>query len=74
VAERVRIEIGFYAGQALSLLVEQRAAEEVERALSSGKDGAIHLDADDGAYTISLSKVVYVKRFAREARLGFGDS
>ena len=72
-SERVRIEIGFYAGQALSLLVEQRTAEEVEKALVSGKDGAIHLDADDGAYTIALGKVVYVKRFAREARLGFGN-
>ena len=72
-AERVRIEIGFYAGQALSLLVEQRAAEEVEKALSSGNDGAIHIEADDGAYTISLAKVVYVKRFAREGRLGFGN-
>jgi hypothetical protein len=72
-SDRVRIEIGFYAGQALSLLVEQRTAEEVENALSSGKDGAIHVEAEDGAYTIALGKVVYVKRFAREGRLGFGN-
>ena len=72
-SDRVRIEIGFYAGQALSLLVEQRTAEEVESALSSGRDGAIHVDAEDGAYTIALAKVVYIKRFAREGRLGFGN-
>jgi hypothetical protein len=71
VAERVRIEIGFYAGQALSLHVEEKAAEAVERALQGGQDGAIRIDAEDGAYTIALSKVVYIKRFAREGRLGF---
>jgi hypothetical protein len=71
--ERVRVEIGFYAGQALSLLVEQETADKVENALSSGKDGAIHIDAEDGAYTIALGKVVYVKRFAREGRLGFSN-
>ena len=29
-------------------------------------------DADDGRYTIALRRVVYVKRFARESRVGFG--
>ena len=71
--ERVRIEIGFHAGQALSLMVEQTAAEEIERALAGGQDGAIRVEAEDGAYTIALSKVVYVRRFAREGRLGFGN-
>jgi hypothetical protein len=72
-SERVRIEIGFYAGQALSLLVEQATAEEVEGALHAGQDGAIRVQAEDGTYTIALSKVVYLKRFAREGRLGFGN-
>jgi len=71
--ERVRIEIGSHAGQALGLMVEQTAAEEIERGLAGGQDGAIRLEAEDGAYTIALSKVVYVKRFAREGRLGFGN-
>jgi len=71
VADRVRIEIGFYAGQTLSLHVEEKTAEAVERALQSCQEGAIRIDAEDGAYTVALSKVVYVKRFAREGRLGF---
>ena len=29
-------------------------------------------DADDGRCTIALRRVVYVKRFAREGRVGFG--
>jgi hypothetical protein len=28
--------------------------------------------ADDGRYSILLRRVVYVKRFARESRVGFG--
>ena len=72
-SERVRIEIGFYAGQALSLLVEQKSAEEIEAALAGGRDGALRLEAGDGVYTIALSKVVYLKRFAREGPLGFGN-
>jgi hypothetical protein len=33
----------------------------------------LSLDADDGRYTIPLGRVVYVKRFTREARLGFSS-
>ena len=35
---------------------------------------ALALDAEDGRYTIALQRVVYVKRFARESRVGFGSS
>jgi hypothetical protein len=31
------------------------------------------LDAEDGRYTVPLARVVYLKRFAREGRLGFGN-
>jgi hypothetical protein len=30
------------------------------------------LDASDGRYTVVLARVVYMKRYAREARVGFG--
>ena len=29
-------------------------------------------EAEDARYTIALRRVVYVKRFARESRVGFG--
>ena len=45
----------------------------LERALADDKDGALALDADDGRYTVPLRRVVYVKRFTREARLGFSS-
>jgi hypothetical protein len=72
VAERVRIEVGFDGGQVMSAFIEDSAADELERALADGQsDGAIKLEAEDGRYTLTLSRVVYVKRFSREGRVGF---
>jgi hypothetical protein len=72
VADRVRIEIGFDGGQVMSALVEGDAVDRLERALGSGEDGSLALEVEDGRYTVSLGRIVYVKRFAREGRVGFG--
>jgi hypothetical protein len=72
--ERVRIEIGFDGGGALAALTHPHLVDELERALASGADGAFAIDADEGRYTVVLRKVIYVKRFARESRVGFGAS
>jgi hypothetical protein len=70
--ERVRIELGFEGGQVMSAHVEAAAADELERALNSGtQDGAVQIDAEDGRYTLPLARIVYVKRFSREGRVGF---
>jgi hypothetical protein len=69
--ERVRIEIAFDGGQVLAALVEPSAAHELEHTLDRGSDGAFTLEAEDGLYTVALAKVVYVKRFIRESRVGF---
>jgi hypothetical protein len=69
---RVRIEVGFEGGQVMSAFVETSTSDELEKALSSGQvDGAIHLEAEDGRYTLALARIVYVKRFSREGRVGF---
>lgn len=70
--DRVRVEIGFDGGQGLAALVSVQEAEELEQALGSGSDGVFTLEAEDGHYVISLRRVVFVKRFARESRVGFG--
>jgi hypothetical protein len=70
--ERARIEVAFDGGQVMSILVGPEGAEELERALATSDDHAFSLEADDGRYTIALRRVVYVKRFARESRVGFG--
>ena len=69
--ERTRVEIAFEGGQTLSVLVDQSAVEALEGALGAGDEAAFALDADDGHYTVALRRVVYVKRFARETRVGF---
>lgn len=72
-ADRVRIEVGFDGGQVMAALVSPETADRLEGALG-GKDGSLPLEVEDGRYTVVLSRIVYVKRFAREARVGFGAS
>ena len=70
--ERVRIEIGFDGGQVLGALVDAETVDRLESALSSRDDGSLALDVEEGRYTVALSRIVYVKRFLREGRVGFG--
>jgi hypothetical protein len=71
-ADRVRIEIAFDGQQVLSVLVTPQTADDLDRALAGDHDSAFAFEADDGRYTLTLGRVVYVKRFARESRVGFG--
>ena len=69
-AEQVRIEIGFDGGQSLSMLVSPESANDLERGI--GGAGSVTLDAEDAQYVVNLRRVVYLRRFRREARVGFG--
>ena len=69
-AEQVRIEIGFDGGQSLSMLVSSESANDLERGI--GGEGSVTLDAEDAQYVVNLRRVVYLRRFRREARVGFG--
>lgn len=68
----VRIEIGFDGGQIMGALVTRESAGQLERAFEAGSETVLELAAEDGAYHVALARVVYVKRFAREGRVGFG--
>lgn len=76
--ERVRVEIAFDGGQIMGAIVTATSADALEQALGAADlragsgDAALSLEAEDGRYTIALQRVVYVKRFARESRVGFG--
>jgi hypothetical protein len=70
--DRIRIEIAFDGTQVLSVLVPAQTADDLDRALSGDHNGAWSFEADDGRYTVALARIVYVKRFARESRVGFG--
>ena len=69
-ADRVRVEIGFDGGQVMAAIVDAGAADRLEQSI--GAEGSLALDVEDGRYTVSLHRIVYVKRFSREGRVGFG--
>ncbi len=77
-ADRVRIEVAFDGGQIMGAFVTPANADALEEALGAADvragagEAALSLDAEDGRYTIALQRVVYVKRFARDSRVGFG--
>jgi len=50
--------------------VSRGSADDLERVI--GEDGSVSLDAEDARYVIALRRVVYLRRFLREARVGFG--
>jgi hypothetical protein len=69
--EFVRVEIGFEGGQILSWLVTIESADALDRKLSGGGSGTLTLDSQEGTITLVLERVLYVKRHAREGRVGF---
>jgi hypothetical protein len=69
--DRIRLEIGFDGGQVMSGSVQTSVADDLERSLGGASDGSAQIEAEDGRYTISLARVVYVKRYSREGRVGF---
>jgi hypothetical protein len=73
-AERIRIEISFRSGQSLTVNVAPATADELEAALAKGSPEAVSFDAEDGRYTAVVRMVAFVKRHARESRVGFGAS
>ena len=62
----------------MGAVVEPSGADALEQALAAADvradagDAAFRLEAEDGRYTIALRRVVYVKRYARDTRVGFG--
>jgi hypothetical protein len=69
----VRVEIGFEGGQILSWLVTSDSADGLDRKLGTGSSGTQTLESQEGTITLVLDRVVYVKRYARESRVGFAD-
>ena len=70
--ESVRIEVAFEGGQIIGANVTPESADALERAVGAGSGGTLSLDADDGRITVVVPQVVYVHRFARDERPGFG--
>lgn len=71
-ADSVRIEVAFVGGPIIAANVSPASADALEHALASGSQGTHQLDSDDGRIALVLGRVAYVKRFDRDARVGFG--
>ena len=71
--EFVRIEVGLEGGTILSTLVMPASAEALDHALRENANDTLPLESQDGTILLVLPRVLYVKRFAREGRVGFGD-
>lgn len=70
--ERVRIEIGFDGGQIAGLSISAADADRLLRSLEAGGEGILDLETEDGRAVVVLAKVAYVRRAARDSRVGFG--
>ena len=70
--DSVRVELCFDGGQIMGATVTVKGADELERALATEQGGTLMLDSNDGRFTVVLGRVVYMKRYARESRVGFG--
>jgi hypothetical protein len=70
--DKIRIEIALDGQQVLSVIVPHQTADDLDRALAGDHDSSFSFEADDGRYTVLVRRVVYVKRFGRESRVGFG--
>jgi hypothetical protein len=69
----IRVEIGFAGGQILSWLLTPDSADALDRNLGAGASSTLALDAQEGTVTLVLDRVLYVKRYERESRVGFAN-
>jgi hypothetical protein len=70
--DRVHVELAFEGGQMLRAVVRDEDVRALEAGLARGDGGTLELEAEDGTYVVALRSVVYLKRFSRETRIGFG--
>jgi hypothetical protein len=73
-SDQIRIELAFDGGQIMSALVEPASADALERALDSGSNDAVRVEAQDGTFRVVPNRVVYYKRYRPGGRVGFGDA
>src|SRR3954462_12770868 len=69
---RIRIDIAFEGGVSLAVSVPPATADDLDRALANPDADSFGFEAEDGHYTVSVRKIVFTKRSAREQVVGFG--
>jgi hypothetical protein len=69
----VKIQIAFEGGQSVGADVSEETADALVAALSASEP-VYALETEGETYVVALAKVVYVRRSARETRIGFAAS
>ena len=72
--ERVRLDVGFEGGSVLSINATVLEADSLEERLRKSDGGVAELETDEGRLLVVLAHVLYVRRHARGARVGFSVS
>jgi hypothetical protein len=70
-SDRVRIEVGFQAGQVIGVFVTMETADQLERALHEDGPRVVVLETDEGPYHVVVPEVAYLRRFNRASHVGF---
>jgi hypothetical protein len=68
--ELKRVDVGFAGGQAISLRLEDKAYDQLRKAVQDGKRW-YEVDTADGLVALDLGQVVFLKLEAPEHRVGF---
>jgi hypothetical protein len=69
--DKARLDIGFKGGATLSVSVTVLEADALEQALRSANGGLVELATEDGKLLVVAAHVLYVRRHARDSRVGF---
>lgn len=69
-AESKRAEIGFGAGQVITVRVDEKQLEELMRVVQR-REGWYELDTQDGKVALDLRQVAFVRPPIGEHRVGF---
>ena len=55
----------------MGALVSTEDADRLQRHLAAGGDGVVEFQSEDAICLVAIARIAYVKRFSREAKVGF---
>jgi hypothetical protein len=65
-----RVSIGFSGGQVVEVRIDDGKLRDLRKALEKG-DGWLDLEAEEGAVSIDLSQVVFIRSATTPGKIGF---
>jgi hypothetical protein len=65
-----RVSIGFSGGQVVEVRIDDGKLKDLRKALEKG-DGWLDIEAEEGAVSIDLSQVVFIRSATTPGKIGF---